>query len=350
MSHPTRRTSASIARPTRHAGIGLAAAALAVAFVELLEPGYAVEVVSTAPGPGATSTSENALFEPSGGGLGMGATDTYSLGAGGSITLRMDPPIVDGAGTDLIVCENPFFVIGTPFSFVEAMHVEVSTNGVDFARFPSRYVGPQAPVPEFTGVNPALYRGLAGVMPVSANPPAVEPLHVVEAGGDAFDLDALADDPLVVSLVVDPWNIRYVRLLDVEAGVGKDSQGAEIWDCGTGTTSSADVDAVVGVNTLPNQIGGRPKVEVDLVDDVLVIRLSDVDGLGHIKHGISLSVNGFVLPFGMLLPYLAITDLGVAHVEFRTLGHIPPGMFQAVVKVAVRDPAGLVGGDAAVVQ
>jgi hypothetical protein len=347
-----------MSRPIRHAArarvrsvvYALSAAALLVAFINPFLPGYATEVVSVVPGFAASPPADYSLFEPSGGGLSMGGTHTYSLGVGGSITLKLDPPVVNGAGTDLIVCENPFYVIGTPFSFVEAMFVEVSTNGVDFARFPTRYIGPQGTIPDFTGVPPTHYRGFAGVMPCAANPPTVDPLHVVAAGGDAFDLDELADDPLVLSGVVDQWFIRYVRLVDVATGAATDSLGTLVWDCGNAISSSADLDAVVGVNTLQNQIGGRPEVQVDLVNDVLVIRLADIDGLSDIKQGLSLSVNGFELPFGLLLPYLMITDFGPTYVELHTLGFIPPGMFQAVVKVAARDPSGLVGGDAAVVQ
>ncbi|MHC5211347.1 MAG: hypothetical protein ACYTG2_11565 [Planctomycetota bacterium] len=335
---------------TRAAAFVLAASAALVAFIAPFLPGYASEVVSTVPGFAATSTPDNVVGAPSGGGIDMGSTDTYSLGVGGSITVRLDPPVVNGAGTDLIVCENPFLVLGTPFSFVEAMYVEVSTNGVDFARFPSRYVGPQGLIPDFTGVSPALYSGLAGVMPAAAHPPEVDPLDVVAAGGDAFDLDALADDPLVTSGVLNLWFVEYVRLVDVETGATTDSQGTLIWDCGNEISSSADLDAIVGVNTLDNQIGGRPEVHVGLVNDVLVIRLADTDGLGDIKSGLTLSVNGFDVPFGWLLPYFVVTDFGPSHVELSSLGTIPPGMFQAVVKVAARDPSGLVGGDAAVVQ
>jgi hypothetical protein len=334
----------------RAAGAALALAALLLAFVPPFLPGYADLVVETVPGFAATAAPDNALSAPAGGGLDQGATDTYSLGVGGTITLRLDPPALNGAGTDLIVCENPFYVLGSQFAFVEAMYVEVSTNGVDFARFPSRYVGPQALVPDFTGVSPAHYAGLAGVMPVSAYPPDVDPLDVVAGGGDAFDLDALADHPLVLSGAVDLRIIRYVRLVDVETGVGTDSQGTLIWDCGHQISGSADLDAVVAVNTIQNLIGGRPEVQVDLVNDVLVIRLADIDGLSDIKGGLSLSVNGFVLPLGLLLPYFMITDLGPSHVELSSLGPIPPGMFQAVVKIAARDPSGLVGGDAVVVQ
>jgi hypothetical protein len=322
----------------------------ALAFVPVLEPGYAVLVVDYAPGLGGSFDPDPALGEPTGGGLTQGSTDVVSLGAGGTLTLQMDPAVIDGAGADLMVCENPFYVTGTLQSFVEAAFVEVSSDGEHFARLASNYTGPEAPLPLFTGIHPARYRGFAGVMPVLAHPPEVDPLDVTAAGGDLFDLHELVDDPLVKADLLDLGDIRFVRLIDVEAGASFDTAGHPVFDCGAGNGSSCDIDAVVGLNTVQNQDGGRPRVETDLVNGFLVITLQDLNGLWDIKAGITLSVNDYSVPFGALLPYLQFTSLSPTKVELTSLGPIPPGLFPAVLRVGLRDTLGLRGGDGVTIQ
>ena len=330
--------------------LGLLLALTGLAFVSPLEPGYAVSVVAVQPGQLAGSEPDEALGAPSGGGLGQGSIAVYSLGTAGSLTLHMEPPLLDGPGADLLVCENPFYVTGTLQSFVEAAFVEVSTDAVHFARLPTSYTGPDAPLPFFTGIHPARYRGFAGVMPVSASPPLVDPLDLPAAGGDAFDLAELQDDPLVQSELLDLADVRYVRLVDVEAGAAGDTAGHVVYDAGIGNGSSADIDAVVGLNTTENQSGGRPRVETDLVNGFLVIVLEDLNGLSDIKAGITLSVNGYPAPFGLLLPYFQFTFLSQTRVELTSLGPIPPGLFPAVLRVGLRDGLGQRGGDSVTIQ
>ena len=330
--------------------LALLLALSAVAFVSPLEPGYAVDVAAIVPGLSAGTNPEMALGAPTGGGMTQGSTDTYSLGTGGSLTLHMEPPLVDGHGADLLVCENPFYVTGTLQSFAETAFVEVSTDGVQFARMPNNYTGPSEPLPSFTGIHPARYRGFAGAMPVSASPPLVDPLDLPAAGGDAFDLAELEDHPLVLAEQLDLADVRYVRLVDVEAGVDLDSAGHLVFDAGIGNGSSADIDAVVGLNTTENQSGSRPRVETDLVNGFLVIVLEDLNGLSDIKAGITLSVNGFPAPFGLLLPYFQFTFLSQTRVELTSLGPIPPGLFPAVLRVGLRDGLGQRGGDSVTIQ
>lgn len=55
-----------------------------------------------------------------------------SLGDAGTATLTFDSPISDIAGQDLAVFENPFNEV-----FLELAHVEVSSDGLNFFRFPS---------------------------------------------------------------------------------------------------------------------------------------------------------------------------------------------------------------------
>ena len=67
--------------------------------------------------------------------LGQAVGDSYDvvvLGDGGSITLTFGGYITNGAGADFAVFENSF-----SDTFLELGYVEVSSNGVDFFRFPS---------------------------------------------------------------------------------------------------------------------------------------------------------------------------------------------------------------------
>jgi hypothetical protein len=124
------------------------------------------------------------------------AGSAFSLGDGGWITLSFDGFIADGAGEDFVVFENAFEYEGLVFA--ELAFVEVSTDGVVFARMPAvsridRVLGP------WDGITPDEVYNLAGN-------------HV---GGTAFDLADLAADPLVISGQVNLAQINYVRVVDV---------------------------------------------------------------------------------------------------------------------------------------
>ncbi len=81
-----------------------------------------------------------------------------SLGDGGSIELTFPSPIGDIPGPDFAVFENGFMS-----SFLELAHVEVSSDGVHFYRFPSTSL---TPISENLGaggaVDPTNVRNLAG--------------------------------------------------------------------------------------------------------------------------------------------------------------------------------------------
>ncbi|MEM1304738.1 MAG: hypothetical protein AAGG46_07560, partial [Planctomycetota bacterium] len=86
----------------------------------------------------------NAIGPADGDTVSLGDLTSAELAAGrspGVIILEFDFAIFDGPGADLAVFENAFdFTLsGFPpeFVFAELAFVEVSSNGVDFARFPS---------------------------------------------------------------------------------------------------------------------------------------------------------------------------------------------------------------------
>lgn len=145
-------------------------------------------------------------------GAALGTTDdALSLGNGGRITMVFAEPIADHAGPDLAVFENGFSE-----SFLELALVEVSSNGVDFARFPSLSIQ-NDPVEAYGTLDPAELVGVAGRF---------------RAGfGQAFDLATLASTFEVQTGRVDLGAIRFVRVLDlVGDGSVSDAFGNPIYD------------------------------------------------------------------------------------------------------------------------
>lgn len=119
--------------------------------------------------------------------------------------------IRNDAGHDFAVFENAFMSrITTQAGSVtgkmlaELAYVEVSSNGTDFARFPSVSLTAEA-VGAYGTIEVSHVFNLAGKHPNASG----------ICTGTPFDLEGLADHPAVVSGAVDLTHIRYVRLVDV---------------------------------------------------------------------------------------------------------------------------------------
>jgi hypothetical protein len=145
--------------------------------------------------------------------------DTISLGDGGQLTLTFDVTIFDGAGDDLVVFENGFYSgLGL---FGDLGFVEVSTDGITFARFPgiSLIAGPIDP---YGTIEPTEVFYLTGKHP-GANQQPCE--------GTGFDLSSLSSHPNVLSGAVNLLQIHYVKVIDVIGnGSTQDSLGNPIYD------------------------------------------------------------------------------------------------------------------------
>lgn len=312
---------------------------------------YGESIHAVSPGALAFNDPTQTLGPPTGGGMGIGSNNTYSLGINGSVTIELGGGTFDQPGTDFIVFENPFTLIGTlNKNWVEAMFVEVSSDGFSWARFENHYLGPTGPHLNGIGLDAAVpstwFRGLAGVTPVYADPVSgADPFHVVEAGGDPFDLDELADHPAVLSGAVDITNIDYLRLVDVQGGVALDSLGTPIWDCGAPGSASSDLDAVVSLNTLATLSPDRPFATLEKrPDKVVELKIWDPDGVGDFKTRIAMAINGVPVDFYALLNVFTI----VATPTELTLrvGPIPDNFPLTELRVAVRDSEGQRAGDA----
>lgn len=149
-----------------------------------------------------------------------------SLGEGGRLTLGFAEAFGDGEGPDFAVFENAF-----EDGFLELAFVEVSSNGADFVRFDSLYLG-SGKIDSFGTLDARWLEGMAG--------------KYRKGYGTPFDLARLRNKPLVRAGAVDLGAIRYVRLIDI-VGDGRetDSFGHPIYDP-TPTRDSAgfDLDAI----------------------------------------------------------------------------------------------------------
>ena len=151
--------------------------------------------------------------------------DIVSLGNGGRITMYFPHPLRDGTGADFAVFENAH-----SFNFLELAFVEVSSDGINFHRFPTASLTASAVGP-FGTVDPTNIDGLAGKHQVGYGTP--------------FDLASLPDSPLL-----DKQRVCFVRIVDIIGnGTTKDSSNRPIYDP-TLTVGSGgfDLDAIGAIN------------------------------------------------------------------------------------------------------
>ena len=158
------------------------------------------------------------------------STDIVCLGRGGSIVLGFTTPITNGAGPDFAVFEN-----GLNDTFLELGYVEVSSDGTNFIRFDTYYLGTE-PVDAFGGHDSDLIWGFAG--------------KFMQGKGTQFDLEDLAGRAEVIDSTVNLNAITHVKIVDVIGdGSELDSLGNPIYDpYPTTGTAGFDLDAVAVIN------------------------------------------------------------------------------------------------------
>ncbi|HKA15708.1 MAG TPA: PEP-CTERM sorting domain-containing protein [Myxococcota bacterium] len=190
-----------------------------------------IDIADPGLGDASYGAPENALGAPP-----DDVTHVYSHGDGGTLTLSIASRIGDGPGDDFAVFENGFYAPGGFFG--EFAFVEVSSNGTDFARFPSACLR-TTPVPDGGVVDPTDYHNLAGKHP--------------RLSGTGFDLAELAQDPLVAQGKLDLARVSHVRLVDVIGnGSTTDASGRPVYDPYPTRYPSSGFDAqAVGVLHVP---------------------------------------------------------------------------------------------------
>lgn len=156
----------------------------------------------------------------------LSAAQITAGAAPGSITLSLARPLADLPGADFAVFENGMITevnqggAGIGGIFAELAFVEVSSDGVHFARFPSISLT-AASVGGYGSIHASNVFNLAGK-------------HVNSGGrswGTPFDLSQLAADPLVLGGTVDLQAVTHIRLVDIPGnGAFLDSLANPIYD------------------------------------------------------------------------------------------------------------------------
>jgi hypothetical protein len=159
-------------------------------------------------GPASYGAPENVLGKAAG-----TTSNVVSLGDGGSATLTFAHPIANGPSFDFAVFEN-----GLDDQFLELAFVEVSSNGIDFFRFPSiSLTQSDTQVEGFGLLDATNLQNLAGKYRVGQGTP--------------FDLAELAG----ASPLLDVDAVTHVRFVDVagciqDSYASLDSQGHKVND------------------------------------------------------------------------------------------------------------------------
>lgn len=168
--------------------------------------GWATQVVDFQPGPQNIANPNGPLVnvgKPTDA-LGSPSSGLVSLGDGGSITLAFDAPIANGEGFDFAVFENGFLqgALGTPLAYLELAHVEVSSDGENFFRFPSVSLTPiDKQIGGFGYLDARNIHNLAG--------------KYINGYGTGFDLDDLVG----FSPLLDVNNVIQIRIIDVVGSI-----------------------------------------------------------------------------------------------------------------------------------
>lgn len=171
-----------------------------------------------------------------------GTMDVVSLGDGGTATLTFASPICNRPGPDFAVFENglhPNQDASMTLYFLELAFVEVSSDGVNFFRFPAvSYVQTETQIGNGGAINPAQLHNFASKYGAMYGTP--------------FDLDEVEDNALL-----DKNKVTHVRLVDVVGCLDpeyatRDSEGHIINDpWPTAFNSSGfDLDAVGVIHDL----------------------------------------------------------------------------------------------------
>ena len=230
-----------------------------------------------------------------------GTFDVVSLGDGGTATLTFVSPIYNGKGPDFAVFENGFANAVNPDTWaLELAFVEVSSDGVNFFRFPAvTYVQTDSQLGNSGSIDPAQLHNFASKYGAFYGTP--------------FDLDEVEDNELL-----DKNRVTHVRLVDVVGNIDPeyanyDSKGHVIndpWPTGF-NSSGMDLDAVgvihdlahydvpenetIAVAIYPNPVKDRLTVKAENLQSVEVYNLvgqlvttstSSVIDLGGLNEGI----------------------------------------------------------------
>src|SRR5690554_3597778 len=186
---------------------------------------------TTAMYDGSNKTTFGTVEDAIGPSVGSTTQHVVSLGDSGVAILTFAKPIMNGPGYDFAVFEN-----GLSDDFLELAHVEVSSDGINFVRFPSHSLTQtETPVGGFGALDATHLYNLAG--------------KYKGGFGTPFDLEELKD-----SANLNVNKITHVKVVDVIGSIGSegslDSYGNKIHDQFPTPFASGgfDLDAVGVIN------------------------------------------------------------------------------------------------------
>ncbi|WP_179348678.1 T9SS type A sorting domain-containing protein [Winogradskyella pacifica] len=178
--------------------------------------------------------------------LGSATNSVVSLGDAGEATLTFETPITDGDGFDFAVFENSFSA-----TFLELAFVEVSSDGVNYFRFPSHSeTQTETQIDGFGTIDPTYINNLAG--------------KYKGLFGTPFDLSDLEEDVLL-----DKNNITHIKIIDVVGSIDPayaryDSFGNAINDPFTTPFYSGGFD-LDGIGVINQQVLGVDDENLDTI-------------------------------------------------------------------------------------
>ncbi len=179
----------------------------------------------------------------------LGTThDIVCLGRGGQITLTFTDGIGDGPGADFAVFENSF-----DDYFLELAHVEVSSDGIHFVRFPGYSTTPD-PVGGFGGLYTGWIHNLASKYRKEYGTPfdlgELQLAYDAQLAGNTDFSSAFASSLTNNFPHLDLNHITHLRLIDIVGdGSAFDARGSVIYDpYPTISSAGFDLDAVGVLN------------------------------------------------------------------------------------------------------
>lgn len=191
--------------------------------------------------------------------------------APGEITLGFNVSISDKQGPDFAIFENALIDNTNGYVFAELAYVEVSSDGTNFARFPSISTATNLVSP-FGSITVNNVYNLSGKHVNGGN----------ESWGTPFDLSTLTCNSLVQSNIVDISDINYIRIIDIPgSGDFLDSIGNPIYD----PWSTADFGS-----------GGFDLEAVGIINSPQFANITTDAGM-----------NGTITPYGMPNRQVAVT-------------------------------------------
>lgn len=168
-----------------------------------------------------------------------------SLGDGGAAIITFEKPIKNGVGFDFAVFENGFIdqTLKPGTAFLELAFVEVSSDGINYFRFPSTCLNDTTTqIDSYEGIDATKLNNLAG--------------KYIANYGTPFDLEEFKNTP-----GLDVMNITHVKIIDVVGSITnkfttRDSYGNKVNDPWPTPFSQSgfDLDAV-GVIHQNNNVG-----------------------------------------------------------------------------------------------